>query len=271
MNTQSRMGPDTILMAPSTISFTTDYGLSDGFVAACHGVIARLAPHARVIDVTHLIPPGDIRRAAAVLAQTAPALPPAVHLAVVDPGVGTRRRPIAIATASGSYLVGPDNGLLVPAAESLGGLATAVHLTNRDWFAPVVSATFHGRDIFAPVAARLATGAPLLAAGDPIDDVVRLPPSYVERTPGRLIAEALTIDHFGNVQLAATPDLLPREAVSLTIEGVNATRTTTFGDAPSGALVLLTDSAGYLAAAVNGGSAAALLSLSPGDRVTITY
>src|SRR5437016_2694342 len=98
MNTQSRMAPDTIVMTPNTISFTTDYGLSDGFVAACHGTIARLAPQARVIDVTHLIPPGDIRRASAVLAQTAPSLPPAVHLAVVDPGVGTERRPIALAT-----------------------------------------------------------------------------------------------------------------------------------------------------------------------------
>ncbi|MGI5244620.1 SAM hydrolase/SAM-dependent halogenase family protein [Dactylosporangium sp. CA-139066] len=258
-------------MTPSTISFTTDYGLSDGFVAACHGTIARLAPQARIIDVTHLIPPGDIRRAAAVLAQTAPSLPPpSVHLAVVDPGVGTERRPIALATHNG-FLVGPDNGLLIPAAESLGGITTAVHLTNEEWFAPTVSATFHGRDIFAPVAARLATGASLLAAGDPIDDVVRLPPPYVEQTPGRLIAEVLTIDHFGNVQLAATPDLLPPDALALTVESVAAARTTTFGDAPPGALVLLTDSAGYLAIAVNGGSAAALLSLTPGDRVTITY
>ena len=264
-------------MTPSTISFTTDYGLSDGFVAACHGTIARLAPQARLIDVTHLIPPGDIRRAAAVLAQTAPSFPPAVHLAVVDPGVGTERRPIALSThgtaghPSGSLLVGPDNGLLIPAAESLGGIATAVHLTNEEWFAPHVSATFHGRDIFAPVAARLASGASLLAAGDLIDDVVRLPLPYVEQTPGRLVAEVLTIDQFGNVQLAASPDLLPLDVLALTVESVDATRTSTFGDAPAGALVLLTDSAGYLAAAVNGGSAANLLSLIPGDRVTIIY
>jgi S-adenosylmethionine hydrolase len=257
-------------MTPSTISFTTDYGLSDGFVAACHGTIARLAPAARIIDVTHLIPPGDVRRAAAVLAQTAPALPPAVHLAVVDPGVGTARRPIAIASPGG-LLVGPDNGLLVPAAAALGGITTAVHLTNDEWFAPRVSSTFHGRDIFAPVAARLASGASLAAAGPPIDDLVRLPEPYVEPTPGGLIAEVLTIDRFGNVQLAAAADLLPPAPLSLTVEGVGAARTTTFGDAPAGALVLLTDSAGYLAVAVNGGSAAALLSLTPGDRVTITY
>ncbi|MFD0581894.1 SAM hydrolase/SAM-dependent halogenase family protein [Dactylosporangium darangshiense] len=264
-------------MTPSTISFTTDYGLSDGFVAACHGTIARLAPQARIIDVTHLIPPGDIRRAAAVLAQTAPALPPAVHLAVVDPGVGTSRRPIAIAThgtashPGGSLLVGPDNGLLIPAAESLGGIATAVHLTNREWFAAEVSATFHGRDVFAPVAARLSAGASLLAAGEVIDDLVRLPHPFVEQTPRRLIAEVLTVDRFGNVQLAATPDLLPSTALALTVETVEAARTNTFGDAPAGALILLTDSAGQLAVAVNGGSAAALLSLTPGDRVTIAY
>src|SRR3954454_3494911 len=142
------MDPDTIAM----ISFLTDYGLSDGFVASCHGVLAARAPRARVLDITHLIPPGDVRRGAAVLAQTVPSLPRAVHLAVVDPGVGTARRPIALETPGG-YLVGPDNGLLLPAAGALGGVTAAVHLTNRSWFAAEVSATFPGRDIFAPVAA----------------------------------------------------------------------------------------------------------------------
>src|SRR4051812_24749690 len=119
------MNPDTILMTPRTtsrtISFTTDYGLADGFVAACHAVIATIAPAARVIDVTHLVPPGDIRRASHILAQTVSSFPSgSIHLAVVDPGVGTARRPIAVETADGSLLVGPDNGLLWPAVTTLG-------------------------------------------------------------------------------------------------------------------------------------------------------
>ena len=137
------------------ISLTTDYGRSDGFAAALHGVIARIAPTVRVIDVTHDVRPGDIARGAAVLAQTVADLPTSVHVAVVDPGVGTSRRAIALAT-DGGLLVGPDNGLLLPAADVLGGITEAVELTKPDWHRETVSATFHGRDIFAPVAARLA-------------------------------------------------------------------------------------------------------------------
>src|SRR4051812_1715126 len=142
------------------ITMTTDYGLSDGFIAACHGTIARIAPAVRVIDVTHLVTPRDVGRAAAVLAQTVPHLPPAVHVAVVDPGVGTERRALGIEAAHG-LLVGPDNGILLAAADALGGARRAVELDNTDWFAPTVSPTFHGRDVFAPVAARLALGADL--------------------------------------------------------------------------------------------------------------
>lgn len=258
-------------MSPRSISFTTDYGLADGFVAACHGVIARLAPEARVIDVTHLVPPGDVRRGAAVLAQTVPSLPRGVHLAVVDPGVGTARRPIAVESADGSLLVGPDNGLLVPAAEALGGLRRVVHLTNPAWFAAQVSATFHGRDIFAPVAARLATGAPLGEAGEEISDVVLPEPPRVRRTPTGVATEVLTVDHFGNVQLAAPAALLSDAPRDVSVNGTPATRTTTFGEAPAGALVVLADSAGYVAVAVNGGSAATRLSLTPGAEVNLTY
>ncbi|MFD2764640.1 SAM hydrolase/SAM-dependent halogenase family protein [Micromonospora eburnea] len=191
------------------ISLTTDYGLADGFVAACHGVLARLAPTARVIDVTHLIPPADVRRGAAVLAQTVPYLPVGVHVAVVDPGVGTARRGIGLATPGG-LLVGPDNGLLLDAAESLGGITEAVELTNPAWLAPAVSRTFHGRDVFAPVAARLALGAPLAEAGPAVEPaaLVRLPVPVVRAEPGGFAAEVLTVDHFGNVQLAAPAGLL---------------------------------------------------------------
>lgn len=259
-------------MAPTPwISFTTDYGLTDGFVAACHGVLAQVAPTARVIDVTHLVPPGDVRRGAAVLAQTVPYLPAAVHLAVVDPGVGTARRAVALAAGDG-LLVGPDNGLLLDAAAALGGVRTAVELTNRDWLGAQPSATFHGRDIFAPVAARLALGAPLADAGPAIEPsaLVRLPAPLVRPETDGFTAEILTVDHFGNVQLAASGDLLEPLPRSLRVEHQPAVRVRTFGDVGPGELLVHVDSAGQVAVAVNGGRAADLLGVVPGDQLRVT-
>ncbi|MFG2055005.1 S-adenosyl-l-methionine hydroxide adenosyltransferase family protein [Micromonospora sp. NPDC048930] len=258
-------------MAPTAwISLTTDYGLTDGFVAACHGVIARLAPTVRVIDVTHLVPPGDVRRGAAVLAQTVPHLPYAVHVGVVDPGVGTARRGIALVTPGG-LLVGPDNGLLLPAAAALGGVTSAVELTDPGWLAPEVSRTFHGRDVFAPVAARLAGGGSPADAGPAVDPatLVRLPAPVLRREAGGFTAEVLTVDHFGNVQLAAEPALLDEVGPAPLVAGQPAVRGRTFGDAPAGELVLFVDSAGLVAVAVNGGRAADLLALAPGDLLTV--
>jgi S-adenosylmethionine hydrolase len=253
------------------ISLTTDYGLSDGFVAACHGAIARLAPAVRMIDVTHLIAPGDVSRGAAVLAQTVPHLPPAVHLAVVDPGVGTARRGVAILTPGG-VLIGPDNGLLPWAADALGGPTGAVELTNPGWFATAVSHTFHGRDIFAPAAARIAAGADPAEAGPRVDPaaLVRLPDPVVESGPGWLEAEVLTVDRFGNVQLAAPATALDGLGEALSVGGVRAVRGSTFADAPAGGLVVFTDSAGRVAVAVNGGRAAVVLAVTPGDLLRIT-
>ncbi|MEH0935151.1 SAM hydrolase/SAM-dependent halogenase family protein [Micromonospora psammae] len=252
------------------ISLTTDYGLGDGFVAACHGVIARIAPAARVIDVTHLVPAADVRRGAAVLAQTVPHLPYGVHVAVVDPGVGTPRRGIALVTPGG-LLVGPDNGLLPPAAAALGGVTAAVELTNPEWLAPEVSRTFHGRDVFAPVAARLALGAPPSDAGPPVDPstLVTLPAPVARRDGDGWTVEVLTVDHFGNVQLAAGPDLLDALGDAPRVAGHPAVRGRTFGDAPAGALVFFVDSAGRPAVAVNGGRAADLLGVAPGDLVRL--
>ncbi|HST63726.1 MAG TPA: SAM-dependent chlorinase/fluorinase [Mycobacteriales bacterium] len=156
------------------VSFTTDYGTVDGFVAACKGVLAARAPAVRVIDVTHQVPAQDVRRGAAVLAQTVPWLPPAVHLGVVDPGVGTDRRGIAVVTARG-ILVGPDNGLLPPAADALGGITATYELADPAYHLPRVSTTFHGRDVFAPVTARLCLGLDPAALGPPVPDPVRLP------------------------------------------------------------------------------------------------
>ena len=252
------------------ISLTTDYGLSDGFVAVCHGVIAKLAPRVRIIDVTHQIAPGDIARGAAVLAQAAPFLPRCVHIAVVDPGVGTARRAIAIEAVNG-ILVGPDNGLLWPATQALGGIVRTVELTEASWFAPVVSATFHGRDIFAPSGARLARGADLGAGGPAADppSLVRLPEPVITVGDGWLDAEVRSIDRYGNVQLAADGEHLAGLGDLLRIGGMPARRTATFGDFPPGSLVVFVDSSGHVAIGINGGRAVVALSVKPGDIVRI--
>jgi S-adenosyl-L-methionine hydrolase (adenosine-forming) len=261
------------------LSFLTDYGLEDGFVAACHGVGARLAPHAAIIDVTHLVPAGDIRRGAAVLAQTVPYLPPAVHVAVVDPGVGTARRGVAVA-AGDSVFVGPDNGLLSWAVAACGGAARAFSLTNSGLWLDRVTATFHGRDIFMPVAAHLATDAELTAAGEEIDvaALVTLP------TPERLVrdgtaeGEVLTVDRFGNVQLTITGS--DAATIGVTSGGAMLVRSgrhqltvpyrDMFGAVAPGELVAYADSAGLVSIAVNGGDAARRIGLPTGARVTIT-
>jgi S-adenosylmethionine hydrolase len=246
------------------ISFTTDYGLEDGFVAACHGVIARIAPRVRVIDVTHAVPPGDVARGAAVLADTVTALPASVHVAVVDPGVGTARRAVALRTADG-LLVGPDNGLLPWAADALGGVTAAVELRMEK----VRSATFHGRDVFCPAAARLALGADLADEGPALQPatLVRLPDPAVRHGDGWVEAEVRTVDRFGNLQLAATD--APGLDGALRVGAIAAVRGRTFADAPPGGLVVLIDSAGRLAVAADGASAAALLEVAPGDVVRI--
>jgi S-adenosyl-L-methionine hydrolase (adenosine-forming) len=252
------------------ITLTTDYGLFDGFVAQVHGAIGRLAPWVRVIDVTHQVTPGDVARGAAVLAQAVVHLPPAVHVAVVDPGVGTARRGIAV-RAAGGVLVGPDNGLLTAAVDALGGARDAVTLTNPAWHSGTVSRTFHGRDVFAPVAARLAAGAALHGAGEAIDpaSLVRLPDPLVAIGDGYVEAEVLTVDRFGNVQLAAPGSSLASLPADLVVGGIRAVRRGTFGDAPPGALVVFVDSADRVAVAINGGRAVVALSVSPGDVLRI--
>jgi S-adenosyl-L-methionine hydrolase (adenosine-forming) len=253
------------------VSFTTDYGTVDGFVAAVKGVLAGIAPEVRVIDVTHQVPPQDVRRGAAVLAQTVPWLPPAVHLAVVDPGVGTDRRGVVVVTER-VLLVGPDNGLLLPAADALGGMTAAYELTEPAYRLPRVSATFHGRDVFAPAAAHLALGLDPARLGPPARELVRLPAPTVHIGPGVLRAEVLAVDGFGNVQLAASAADLAAAGVEgpVTVGGTEARVGRTFGDVPAGAVVVLADSAGYVAVAVNGGNAAARLGIGPGDELTVT-
>ena len=253
------------------ISLTTDYGTFDGFVAACHGTIARIAPDVRVIDVTHHVPPADVPRGAAVVAQTAPHLPPSVHVAVVDPGVGTSRRGLVLGTPGG-LLVGPDNGVLIWAAEALGGIGAARELTNKDWMLGDVSRTFHGRDIFAPAAAHLSLGAPIADAGPAVDpgSLVRLPDPVVTVGDGWIESEVLTVDRFGNVQLAAGGEVLAGLGPDLMINGnVGARRGTTFGDVGPGELLVYEDSAGQVAIAVNNGRAVVVLSVRPGDVIRV--
>jgi S-adenosylmethionine hydrolase len=263
------------------VTFLSDYGLQDGFVGVCRAAILEAAPDARVIDLTHLVPPQDVRRGAAVLATSVPDLPPAVHLAIVDPGVGGPRRAVAV-LAGRSILVGPDNGLLPPAADALGGAVAAVTLTTGTWFRQPVSATFHGRDVFAPVAGRLAAGAPLQAAGEPLDPaaLVRLPAPRHEVEDGKLTAEVIDVDGFGNAALAAgtaaaaSAGLAPGVPVRVFAggrgAGVEAAFCQTFSDVAAGQPLVYLDSAGRVAVAVRGGSAASVLGLAPGALVTVT-
>src|SRR6478672_2410369 len=180
------------------ITFLTDFGLEDDFVGTCHGVMKRIAPDAQLIDITHGIRPGRILQGALALANALPYMPAGVHLAIVDPGVGSSRRPLALRDAEGRLYVGPDNGLLLPAAERFGGVVEAYELSSSPWRLEPVSATFHGRDVFAPVAARLAAGGELAEAGTPLepDELVRieLPSAAIE--PGALEALVTGTDSF---------------------------------------------------------------------------
>jgi S-adenosyl-L-methionine hydrolase (adenosine-forming) len=258
------------------LAFLTDYGLEDGFVVVCHGVITGIVPEARIVDVSHQVPPYDARRGAIVLARSAPYLDPAVFLAVVDPGVGSDRRAIAVATES-SVLVGPDNGLLLPAADVLGGVTSAVELDRADLFLRPVSATFHGRDIFAPIAARLLGGSALGDVGTPIDPagLHRLPePQVVEHADG-VDAEVVDIDHYGNVQLAvAWPALGVDDGDGVVIRVDSGEYRVAVGrqftSVPSGGLVLYADADSRAAIAVNGGSAARQLDVARGAIVRLS-
>jgi S-adenosyl-L-methionine hydrolase (adenosine-forming) len=261
------------------LTFLTDYGLEDAFVAVCHGVAFQVAPDLRIIDITHQIPPGDIQRGAVVLAQAAPYFPPAVHVAVVDPGVGTARRAVAV-QAGDSVFVGPDNGVLSVAVAAAGGAARAVSLTNRSLWRDTTAATFHGRDIFMPVAARLAAGAALDAAGDPVEvpSLVTLPRADCRLTGDAAHLEVVTVDRFGNVQLSLSgPDapragLVPGATVTLAWDGgeVTAPFVRAFGDVGPDEPLCYLDSGDWVAIAVSRGDAARRLGLRTGMKITLT-
>jgi S-adenosyl-L-methionine hydrolase (adenosine-forming) len=275
------------MTAPLPISFLSDYGYEDDFVGVCHGVIQRIAPGVQVIDITHGLPRHEIRAGAIVLRNTLPFMPPGVHLAIVDPGVGGPRRALALRCADGRLLVGPDNGLLQPAAERFGGVELAVDLDSSPFLLEPVSATFHGRDVFAPVAAALAVGTRPEETGRsfPSEELVQmttLPTAVVG--DGEVTAHAVYLDRFGNVQLNLDREQMAAAALEpgdrLVIEAAgrrhHATFARTFSDVPPEELLVYEDSYGAMAIAANRDSAArrlgvtldSLLHLRRGPRVT---
>ena len=261
------------------VTLLTDYGRDDDFVGVCHGVMRSIEPDLRIIDITHGINRYAVREGALVLRNTLPFMPVGVHMAVVDPQVGTERRAVALRTGDGRTLVGPDNGLLSLAWERCGGVELAVDVTRSPHRLEPVSATFHGRDIFAPVAAQLAAGAEVADAGDPLDPealaVVELP---IPRTEdGALVAHALVLDRFGNVGLNVGHEQLAGSGLTLggTIELETggerylAKYAQTFADVTSGELLVYEDAYRTLAVAINRGDAASTLGMRPDAEVRL--
>jgi S-adenosylmethionine hydrolase len=261
------------------ITFLTDFGLQDDFVGTCHGVMKRIAPDAEIIDITHGIAPQGVLQGALTLANSLPFMPEGVHLAVVDPGVGGARRALALRDNAGRIHVGPDNGLLISAAEKFGGIVEAYELANPEYALESVSRTFHGRDLFAPAAAHLARGVELAALGPPlaVDALARLDLPEPELGASRMRATVLAIDRFGNVQLnldrshSDQVGMVPGTRVELQIgpERYYAVAARTFADARPGDLILYEDAYRSLSIAISGGNAAAMLGVAAGREVRI--
>jgi S-adenosylmethionine hydrolase len=257
------------------VTFTSDFGHDDWFVGVVHGVIHAACPEARVVDLTHDIPPGHIARAAFVLEASAADFPlDTVHLAVVDPGVGTERRPLAI-RARGQFFVGPDNGLLEWA---LSGPDAEVHaVTAAHYFRQPVSRTFHARDVFAPVAARLACGDPIDRFGDRITDALRVTRPIPRRVDGLLVGRVMFVDHFGNALTNLTEQdlsdafpMVPESGLRVHVAGrVIRGLGRAYGDSKAGTLLAILGSSGRLEVAQVGGDAAERLGLGEGDEIAV--
>lgn len=267
-----------------TISFLSDYGTDDEFVGVVKSVIRDLAPHASVIDLTHGIPAFDVRAGSLALARCISYVPSGVVVAVVDPGVGSERRGVAVEVADGEgVLIGPDNGLLAPAVAMAGGSGRAISLTNTEYQLIAPGATFDGRDIFGPAAAHLCNGVDLAELGDVVDadlllpGVVPLPQADDEK----VIAQVLWVDRFGNAQLNIGVDDLsstfgehisvrfsaPTDPSGGTTRSVR--RVGSFSELPTGAVGLVIDANGMLAVVMNQRSAAAEIGADVGDQVTL--
>lgn len=270
-----------------TVTFLSDYGTSDEFVGVVHAVIRDLAPHARVIDLTHGIAPFDVRAGSLALARSISYVPTGIVLAVVDPGVATARRAIAVEVAGGEgVLVGPDNGLLAPAVAMAGGAERAVELANPDYQLAAPGATFAGRDVFAPAAAHLCNGVELSDLGPALDPDLLMPGvlALPQADDERVIAQVLWVDRFGNAQLNVGPDDLPptfgtRIEVRLTPSGTvgdppdapvrSARRVDAYAELGPGEVGLVLDSSGLLAISMDRRSAAEELGIDVADQVTL--
>lgn len=260
------------------ISFLSDFGLRDDFVGTCHGVIARIAPDVRIIDITHGIEPHAVLQGALVLGNTLPYVPEGVHLAVVDPRVGSGRRSVAVRDTDGRVFVGPDNGLLVPAA-SRAGIDGSWELQNAAYRLESVSPTFHGRDVFSPAAAYLASGVVPEELGPALDPetLVRLELPEAHIGEARIRATVLYVDRYGNVQLNLSRADVERAGITtgtqveldLGIDSYYATAARTFGDARPGDIILYEDSYENVAIAITDGNAAEMFSIRPGRELTI--
>jgi len=262
----------------SFVTFLTDFGLQDDFVGTCHGVMARIAPDVRVIDITHGIEPQAVMQGAIVLRNTVPYLPVGVHLAVVDPGVGGTRRAVAVRARDGRTFVGPDNGLLLLAADAA-GVESAHELVDPRYRLADVSRTFHARDIFAPAAAHVASGVEISELGPAIEpvDLVRIevPEPVIGRT--QISTTVLVVDRFGNVATNARREHIAALGVSagdrveirLSLDRYYAVVADTFADAGPGELLLYEDSYGLVTLAISNGDAAGLTGVASGSEIRI--
>jgi hypothetical protein len=257
------------------ITLTSDFGIGSRYVAAMKGVILSINPRVRLVDLSHNVPPQDIRRGAIVLAETAPYFPAGtIHVAIVDPGVGTARR-ILYAQIGQQQFIAPDNGLLSRLAdrEPTGKI---ISLDEPRFWLPRVSATFHGRDIMAPVAARLSLGLSPDELGQPVDDLVRLPAPEVQKVANKIAGEVIEADSFGNLITNITREMLvdvpTDEQVTIvcdehTTHGIFAT----YSDQPAMTLIALVGSGNRLELAIVGESAAAMLGIGVGMPVTVSW
>jgi S-adenosylmethionine hydrolase len=262
------------------ICFLSDFGLGDDFVGLCKGVMLGIAPQATVIDLTHQVSGFAVEEGAEILEHATRYMPEkTIYLAIVDPGVGTERRALALSTTGGDLLVGPDNGLLIPAAEALGGIESAVSLTNADYHLRPVSNTFHGRDVFSPATAYLATGLSPSKLGEVVDPTslarVKLP--GIERAgPNTFSVTIIGVDRYGNARLSATAEEFGlRFGALLRVEAAEngempVRYVETFGHSKVGDLVLVPDSHRRLSLSVNKGHAFRALGLKAGARVRLT-
>jgi S-adenosylmethionine hydrolase len=266
------------------VSLLTDYGTADEFVGVVHAVIADIAPHARITDLTHGIAPFDVRAGSLALVRSIGYVPEGVVVAVVDPGVGTERRAVAIEVGDGAgILVGPDNGLLAPAVALAGGAGRAGVLDDPNFHLETPGATFAGRDIFAPVAAHLCNGVDLSELGSAVDPAALMPGTIpLPRHEGdEVIAEVLWVDRFGNCQINVGSEELPSSwgaVLTLRLDDPTSVtgsvrrsvrRCSTFGEI-GGGIGLVADSHGLLAVCLDRASAAAELGIGEGDQVVLT-